>query len=125
MVTISLPVFTDPGNYNVHSKPVHYLDESEDAVYFRGSTIELHCHVSCEKECIHWNKIYHNGLPDVDLSDELTDNKTILTLKISNADLNDSGFYQCFRAVWPWKGKASEISGRKIHIQIAGAFCGI
>ena len=123
MVTISLPVFMDPGNYNVHSKPVHYLDGLEDAVYFRGSTIELHCHASCGKECVHHNKLYHNGLPE--LSHELTDNTAKLTLRISDAGLNDSGFYQCFLPVWPWKGKASEISGRKIHVQIAGTFCGI
>ena len=91
-------------------------------MYFRGSTIELHCHVSCEQECILQNKIYHDGYPE--LYHELTDNKRKLTLKINNANLKDSGFYQCFRLVWPWKSRVSEIAGRRIHVEITGGLCG-
>lgn len=109
------------GNYNVHSKAVYFLNESEDVVYFHGSTFELHCYASCGQDCISQNKIYHNGLPD--LIHELAANNSKLILKISNANVKDSGCYQCRRSVWPWKQESSEISGRKFHVQITGGLC--
>ena len=112
------------GNYNVHSKPVYFLNELEDVVYFRGSTIELHCYASCEQGCISRNKIYHNGSPELGFH-ESYDNNTMLTIKINNASVEDSGFYQCLRPVWPWTKRPyiAQIAGRKIHVQITGGLC--
>ena len=104
-------------SYNVHAKPVYFLDESHDVVYFRGSTFKLHCCASCGQDCIFRNKIYHNGLPD--LIHELTDNNSASTLTIRRATAKDSGFYQCFRSVWPWS--QADIAGKEIHVQITGA----
>lgn len=96
----------------------------EDVVYFRGSTIELHCHASCEQDCIGTNKIYHNGCAELGFDlDNLYDNKTKLIVKINNASVSDSGFYQCLRSVWPWTiwgSYIADIVGRKIHVQITG-----
>ena len=106
---------------------MNFIDELEDAVYFSGSTIELYCVVSCEEECLHENKLNHNGTTKVgkrgndDKFKDLND-KAYYTLKIINATVKDSGVYQCLRLVWPLKikGRREEIAGRKFHIQITG-----
>ena len=93
-------------------------------IYFRGSAIELHCHASCGQECIGTMKINHNGTAELKFDETFYDNKTTLTIRINNASVIDSGFYQCLRPVWPWtmwEPYIAEIAGRKIHVQITGA----
>lgn len=118
MLFLCMPAY--PGsNYKIHSKPIYFLDESEDIVDFCGSTIELHCYASCEQDCVHKNKIYHNGSPE--LYHTIIDNNRNLTLTITNASVSDSGIYQCLRNVWPWN-RFRQIAGKEIHLQIIGTW---
>jgi len=96
----------------------------QDITYFNGSTIRIECDTICKQDCdirIRYNRSNYLQLVDGNLYEIpirfeiLKDHAGRQTLKITNATINSSGFYQCVMKVW-----RGFIVGKEIRLQMTG-----
>jgi len=106
-----------PEQYRAHSHPVYFHNELKDVVFFSGSTIQIVCEANCEQNCISEYKVLHNGTFLYGSRVKFISQPGKYAVNISNANINDTGIYQCKKDVWP---RRSHIAGREANLKMAG-----
>ena len=108
--------------YLVQPSPVQFTIEPQGLVFFDGSDISLYCETNCvpsELFC-HVGFLY-NGCDlsyIILLPDGIVNGRRTLT--IPNANSTANGIYQCF-TYSDRKGPLTDrVTGRPIHVQVAG-----